>query len=210
MLKILIADDHEVVRKGLVAILKDEYADAKITEASNTSEILCHAAEKKWDLMLFDILMPGRNIIEVIGEVRRKDPAVPILMLTAISDYQYALSSIKAGANGYITKQHASDELILAIKKVLNGETYLNVSASQGLAANLRSGDPLFPHEKLSPREMEIFISIASGKTVKEIAAELQLSEKTVATHLSRIREKTGLQSYVEITRYALQKHLVQ
>lgn len=210
-MNILVADDHEVVRRGLKDILDDEFNKPKIGEASNSTEVLELLADRKWDLILLDILMPGPGISEVITEIRKCLPQVPILILTAVSELEYAVRTLKAGANGYITKQYASDELLVAIKKVLAGETYVNSETVRELAATLREdGRPLMPHHKLSPRELEIFCLIARGKSIKEIASDLKVSDKTIGTHVTRIREKTGLVSYVEITRYALQKKLVE
>jgi two-component system, NarL family, invasion response regulator UvrY len=208
-MSILVADDHEVVRRGLKDILADEFDKVRIGEARDSKETLTLVAERKWDLILLDIVMPGPDIVEVISEIRKRQPDVPILILTAVSELEYAVNTIKAGANGYITKQYASDELLLAIKKVLAGETYLSGETVKELAATLRGGEEK-QHQKLSPRELEIFCLIAKGESVKEIAADLNCSDKTVSTHLSRIKEKTGLSSYVEITRYALQNRLVE
>lgn len=210
-MNILIADDHEVFRRGLKDLLADEFDKLRIGEARDSKEVLSLNSERKWDLILLDIVMPGLGVVEVISEIRKRRPDVPILILTAVFELEHAVNTIKAGANGYITKQYASDELLLAIKKVLEGETYLSSETFKGLAATLRgTTESAKPHEKLSPRELQIFCLIARGKSVKEIAGELICSDKTVGTHLGRIKEKTRLANYVEITRYALQNRLVE
>ncbi len=209
MLKILIADDHAVTRRGIREILKDEFDDVSIEEVEDGLQLIKKLSGPTWDLILLDIIMPGMNVVEVLTEIRRQCPDTPVLVLTSISEMEYVFRTLKAGANGYISKQHVSDELVLAIKKVLAGETYLTGDAVTKLAATLRDDTTQLPHHKLSKREMEVFLFIARGFSVKEIGGELNLSEKTVGTYLSRVREKTGLVSYVEITRYALQNRLV-
>lgn len=209
MLNILVADDHEVVRRGLKDILRDAFPKAHIAGAENASQLLALAMERKWDLILLDIVMPGSNVLDVMRNLRAIQPAVPILILTAAAEVEYAVSTIKAGANGFITKQYAATHLVDAIKKVLAGETYLSREAVNELAASVRQGASQV-HDKLTPRELEVFRMIASGQTIKEIARELGLSDKTVGTHVGRIKEKTNLASYVEITRYALQHRLVK
>ena len=210
MHRILIADDHEVTRRGLKEILKDEFGKLHFEEACDSAETLKKIASQPWDLLLLDIVMPGMKIGEVLAEVRRLRPTLPVLVLTAVSEVEYITSTLKAGANGYINKQHASDQLIVAVKTVLAGQTYLSSEAVTALAATLRGPQTTLPHTRLSERESQVFLSIAHGKTVKEIAGELAVSDKTVGTYLARIREKTCLVSYVEITRYALQNHLVK
>lgn len=211
MLNILIADDHELVRRGLKELLREEYPDATLEEAENGEAAVSMLGKRKWDLILLDIVMPGLNIIDLLSSIRQRDAHVPILILTAVSETEYAVSTLKAGANGYITKQHASDELILAVRTVLGGQSYLSREAANALTARLRgtTAKAEAPHEALSEREFEIFCMLARGKSVKEVAFDLSLSAKTVATYIARIKEKTGLETYVEIARYALQHKLV-
>jgi len=210
MYQILIADDHVVTRRGLKEILRDEFSELQIAEASNSAETLEKISTQTWDLLLLDIVMPGLSIIEILTQIRRLRPTMPILVLTAIAEMEYVVRTLKAGANGYINKQYAAEELITAVKTVLSGQTYLSREAVTALAVTLREENSSHPHSKLSERELQVFNFIARGKTVKEIGGELNVSEKTVGTYLTRIREKTGLVSYVEITRYALQHRLVE
>jgi two-component system, NarL family, invasion response regulator UvrY len=210
LLNILIVDDHEIVRRGLKGLLSDEYPELYVAEAKDGPEIYTRLAERHWDLILLDVLMPAMNVIDTLAEIRRRDANVPVLILTAASETEYAVRTLKAGANGYITKQHASDELIVAVRKVLAGEVYLSSEAARALADGLRRGVQAAAHEALSQRELEVFCEIARGKAVKQIAYDLSVSAKTGGTYIARIREKTGLESYVEIARYALQNKLVE
>lgn len=210
MLNILIADDHEVVRRGLREVLAEGMGKVTFGEAADFHAVLALLSKKKWDLIILDIVMPGPNIGDVIAKIREVEPELPILVLTGIAEHEFAVTTLKAGANGYITKQYASEELINAVQKVLAGEPYLSNEALAGVAASLRQSGDKQSHELLSPREMEIFILIATGKSVKEIAGELGVSDKTIATHIARIKEKTGIMTYVEMTRYALRHKLVE
>lgn len=207
--RILIADDHQVTRRGLQEILREEFREISFGEARDADEALRLAEDSEWDLILLDIVMPGMGVIELIGAIRGECPDTPILILTAVTEQEYVVRTLQAGANGFISKQHAADELITAVRKVMGGETFLTGEGISHLAASLRGDDQELPHRKLSKREMQVFIHIAQGRTIKEIGGELNLSDKTVGTYLARIKEKTGLISYVEIARYAMRHHLV-
>lgn len=189
-------------------ILQAEFGELHLGEARDSAEVLARLTERKWSLLLLDVVMPGRGVLDMLGEIRRVDQDLRILILTVIGETEYAVRMLKAGANGYITKQHASDELISAVHKVLGGGTYLTNEAVLALATGGTSATSA-PHEGLSQRELEVLQMLARGKTVKEIAYDLSVSAKTIATYITRIREKTGLQNYVEMTRYALQHRLV-
>lgn len=209
MKHILIADDHEVTRRGIREIVRDAYPDAAIAEASDAKGVLAHLSAHPCDLLLLDIVMPGGNVLDVLAKVRATHPGLPVLVLTAATEVEYIVQTMKAGANGFIHKHRASDDLLDAIRKVGGGGTYLRSESAISVATSLRSPKPALPHTRLSERELEIFKAIARGQTVKEIAGDLGISDKTVATYLARIREKTGLGSHVEIARYALQNGLV-
>jgi two-component system invasion response regulator UvrY len=209
--KILIIDDHEVVRRGLRQILSDAFPSALFGEAATSQEALDLAAREKWDILLLDINIPGRNGLEVLEEVHKDQPKTPVLVLSAFPEQDFAIRALKLGAAGYLTKQSASDELHAAVRKALEGGKYVTASLAEKLAARL--GQDLQqtpPHEALSNRELQILRMIASGKTIKEIASELSLSEKTIATYRARIAEKLNLTTNVEFTRYALKHNLVQ
>lgn len=208
MTRVLIADDHEVVRRGLKQILADEFAPVKVFEAQNSQETLQQVNEQIFELVLLDINMPGRSGLEVLAEIRRQRPNMPVLVLSASPEEDYALRCIKLGAAGYVNKQSASDELVSAVKKALAGGKYLTASIAEKLAESFAGGVQQAPHESLSNRELQVLRLIAAGKTVKEIAAELCLSEKTIATYRTRISEKMRLGTNVELTRYAIQHGL--
>jgi len=210
MTRVLIADDHQVVRHGLRQILQDEFKEFHIGEANDSAQAVELVASKTWDLVLLDINMPGRGGLDALAEIRRLRPKLPILVLSAAPEAEYAVRALKAGAAGYINKQFASDELIVAVRKVMGGGMYASGMVAETLLSGLKAGGEKALHEKLSDRELHVFHLIGMGRSVKEIAAELSLSDKTVATYLARIKEKTGLKSYVEITRYAFQNKLVE
>lgn len=210
MLRILIADDHEVVRRGLRQILVDAFEGAEVTEAWDDATTVAAVTTREWDLILLDLNMPGRGGLALVSEVKRLRPASPLLVLTVASESAYAVQSIQAGAAGFVNKRDAADELVVAARKVLAGETHLSETAKNQMVAGLRGTPPQRPHEKLSRREFEVFRQLALGLAVKEIAAQLGLSEKTVGTYLERIRDKTGLRTPVEIARYALHQGLVE
>lgn len=208
MKHVLIADDHEIVRRGLLEILRENFASVEICEAGDFTSALRLLPTRPWDLLLLDILMPGGNVLDLLAHVRSADANVPVLVLTAATETEYVIQTLKAGANGFVHKHRTSDELLEAIRKVSSGGRYLDPDSALAVAAALGSERPA-AHEKLSARELEIFRLIALGRAVKEVAADLGLSDKTVATYLARIREKTGLSSHVEIARYALRHRLV-
>lgn len=209
-MKVLIADDHEVARRGLREMLREEFDRLSFGEATDFHEVLDLVGTKEWDLLILDIIMPGPGVVNVITEVRQLRPNLPILTLTGTAEPEYAVSLMKAGANGYVIKDYLSTEFLKAVRKVLKGETYLTSDALNEITASLRTGRPGVIHQRLSPRELEIFQMIATDMAVKEIAGSLNLSEKTVATHVARIKEKTGLMSYVAIARYAILQKLVE
>ncbi|MBS0359222.1 MAG: response regulator transcription factor [Proteobacteria bacterium] len=209
MTNILIADDHEVTRRGIKEILREAFNTAEIFETLDFASTLNQINKQQWDLILLDIMMPNGSVLEIIHAIRAHSSTVPILILTSATETEYVIQTMKAGANGFIHKHRAVDDLLEAIKKVKAGEAYLHAETAIDLAKTLHEKKNSLLHEKLSNREFEIFRLIALGQTVKEIAFKLNLSGKTVSTYVRRIREKTNLTSYVEIARYALQNCLV-
>jgi two-component system invasion response regulator UvrY len=209
-MKILIADDHELIRHGLRGLLRDHLADVDIIEVSNAKEAVAAAMKGGWDLALVDINMPGRSGLELIRDLKQMHPTLPVLVVSAHTEEDFALRALKLGAAGYVSKQSAADVLVAAVKKVLSGGRYVSPAVAEKLAQAAAEGWSGTPHENLSHREMQVLQMIATGKTIKEIAAELALSEKTVATYRSRISEKLGLSTNVELTRYAMQHGLVE
>lgn len=209
MIKILIADDHPVVRKGLREII-EETPDMKVVdEASNGQEVLEKVYKKDFDVLLLDISMPGRSGLDILNELKNQYPKLAVLVLSIHPEEQYAMQVLKAGASGYLTKKSAPDELVYALQKVSTGGKYVSASLAEKLASALETGGEKPPHETLSPREYEVMRKIASGKTVAEIAKELFLSPKTISTYRTRILEKMGLKNNAELIRYAIKKQLV-
>jgi DNA-binding NarL/FixJ family response regulator len=210
MTQVLIADDHEIVRHGLRDILTTRLGKVAVSEAKDGGEAINLLIKKDWDLVLLDINMPGRNGLEVLEESRRLRPNTPVLVLTAYPEEQFAIRSFKLGASGYLTKQSVSDELVTAVQRILAGGKYVTASLAERLASRLGDTGGQAPHEALSNRELQVLRLIAVGKSMKDVADELALSEKTVATYRTRISEKAGLKTNVEIARYALKHGLVE
>ena len=209
MIRILIADDHEVVRRGLKQILA-ETPDMIVTdEAVQGEEVLDKVNCKAFDVVLLDISMPGKSGLDVLKQLRSIRPQLPVLVLSIYPEEQYAIRVLKAGASGYLTKESAPEELISAIRKVSSGRKYITPSLAEKLAhqLDLTSERPL--HEILSDREYQVMVMIASGKTAKEMAESLSLSVKTVSTYRSRIIEKMGMKNNAELVRYAIQNNLL-
>ena len=209
MTKVLIADDHEIVRRGLKQILAEAFPNLQVGEAGDARQALEAARHQTWDIVLLDINMPGRSGLEVLSELKKEQPHLPIVVLSAFPEEDFALRSFKLGASGYVSKQSASDELLVAVQKAMSGGRYVTAALAEKLASNLAGTAPVNAHDDLSARELEVLRLVAIGKTLKEIAADLALSEKTVGTYRRRISDKMGLTTNVELTRYALQHHLV-
>jgi DNA-binding NarL/FixJ family response regulator len=206
-MRILIVDDHAMVREGLKRILLDEFKDATFGEAANTTEALEQIWKKKWDIALLDITMHGRTGLDVLKEIRASGSKVPVLVLSAHPEEQYAVRVLKAGAAGYLTKESAPQELCRALRKVCSGGKYITPTLAEQLAAEVQSsGRPA--HESLSNREYQVMLLIAAGKVPKEIGDELSLSVKTVGTYRTRILEKLKLKNNAELMRYVLERGL--
>ena len=209
MIKIVIADDHPVVRAGLKQILADATDIEVVGEAGDGHEVIKLIREGGVDVVLLDITMPGLMGLDALKQMSVENPKLPILVLSMHPEEQYAVRVLKAGASGYLTKAAAPDQLIGAIRKVYRGGRYVSSALAEKLALGLRSGATGLPHETLSDREYQVLCSISSGKTVKEIAAELSLSEKTVSTYRARILEKMNMKSNAELTHYGIKNELV-
>ena len=206
---VLIADDHAVTRHGIRQLLRDAFDGVEVVGVGDGDAALAELASRPWDLILLDVMMPGPSILDLLGRIRAVDPNVPVLVLTASSEIEYVIETMKAGANGVIHKHHAVDDLLQAAQRIADGGTYLHPETAAAIAKTLHARKPTLLHHDLSERELDIFRRIALGRAIKEIGFDLGLSEKTVATYLARIREKTGLTSHVEIARYALKNGLV-
>ena len=209
MLRILIADDHEVVRKGLVNVLSETLQPVKIDEAGNGQEAVSKASKTEYDLVVLDMKMPGKSGLDVLKELKQHRPKLPVLILSMLPEEQFAVRAIRAGASGYLTKDAAGDELVLAIRKALKGERYISGSLAEILAGDLDGDSEKSPHEILSDREYQVMLMIASGKPVGAIAKELCLSVKTISSYRTNILLKTRMKNNAEITHYAIQNNLV-
>ena len=209
-MRVLIVDDHPLVRRGLRSLLLDHYPDAEIVEAGDAKEAVDLLGDRAWELALVDINLPGRGGLELLRDLKQRMPGLPVLVVSAFNEEEFALRALKLGASGYVSKQAAPDLLAVAVRKALSGGRYISAAVAERLAEAAADGSSLTPHENLSLREMQVFQMIARGKTIKEIAAELDLSEKTIATYRHRISEKLGLATNVELTRYALQHGLAE
>jgi two-component system invasion response regulator UvrY len=208
-MNILLVDDHMIVRRGLRELLAEEFPDASIVEAANAEEALRHIHASAFQLVILDIAMPGRGGMDALPQIHAAHPEMPVLVLSAHAEEQYAIRALRAGAVGYLTKDSASDELILATRKALAGGTYITTSLAEHLARDMRKAQGRPAHEMLSDREFQVLKMLAAGKPVKQIAAELSLSDKTISTYRARLLDKLDMSSNAELVRYALEAGLV-
>jgi DNA-binding NarL/FixJ family response regulator len=208
MQRILLVDDHEVVRDGLKKILDDQPGAITFGEASTAPEALRLVRAEEWDVVVLDLSLGDRSGLEVLKELKQIRPRLPVLILSMHSEEQYARRAFKAGASGYITKDNPRAELVKAINKVTQGGVYISPALAERLVIDLGSSIDRPPHEVLSNREFEVMRLIGSGKTVGEIAEMLNLSDRTISTYRARILEKMGMKTNAEITHYAIQNKL--
>jgi two-component system invasion response regulator UvrY len=208
-LKVLIIDDHPLVRRGLIETIQEEFANATIGQASDSQGGIELVWRESWDVVLLDIAMPGRSGLDILKEIKQERPKTPILILSTYSEDQFAIRALKSGADGYLTKDVLGQELVAAIKRVLAGGKYIRASLAEKLASYLDvdASKPL--HQTLSDREYQVMRMIACGQTPKEIASELCLSIKTVSTFRSRVLKKMMMKNNAELMRYAMENGLV-
>ena len=209
MTRILIVDDHAILRRGLRALLSDAFPGVAFGEASHAEQALEQLRKKVWDIALLDITLPGKGGLDLLREVKAARPRLPVLVLSAHPEDQFAVRALKAGAEGYMTKESAPEELAKAVHKILAGGRYVSPTLAEKLALGVRKDFTVTPHETLSNREYDVMCRIASGKTATEIARELSLSVKTISTHRTRILSKLGVRNNAEIAKYAIQNQLV-
>ena len=207
-MKFLIIDDHAIVRKGLSQLLKEEFPDAEIAEAVDDAEVYQKTRKQIWDVILLDISMPGRNGMEILKQLRAENVKAPILVLTMHQEDVYGPRVLKAGANGFLNKEMATEELVAAVHRVLAGRKYISGALAEKLAESLNDTSGKAAHETLSDREMQVLQLLASGKTVSDVANELSLSVNTISTYRNRLLEKLTLHNNAELTRYALDNNL--
>jgi DNA-binding NarL/FixJ family response regulator len=208
-MKVLIADDHAVVRRGLKETINESFPKTTFGEVETAQEAIESVRRQDWDVVILDISMPGKSGLDILDDLKRLRPKVPVLFLSMHPEEQYAKRALKAGAAGYLTKESVPEELKTAVKRVLGGGRYVSAALAEKLAYDLTRGTDAPVHELLSDREFQVLRMVASGKTIKQIAGEISLSVKTVSTYRSRILEKTGLKTTAELIRYALQSQLV-
>ena len=204
MIRIVICDDHTIMREGLKRIL-DGAPDIDIVgEATNGFEVMAQVRQGGFDLLMLDLSMPGRSGIDLIRQIRAEAPKLAILILTMHDEEQYAVRAIRAGAQGYLTKESAGTQLIGAIHKVASGRPYISVAVAEQLALNIMAPNENMLHKQLSDREFEVFSMLVAGKSITDIANSLHLSVKTVSTHKTRIMQKMGMSSFAEMVQYAV------
>lgn len=208
MQRVLLVDDHAVVRRGVRAIVEDNMPGVEVAEAASGDEALAALAEK-FDAVVLDLSMPGRDGFDLLAEIKHRLPKLPVLIMSLHGEEQFALRALRAGAAGYITKSTAPEQLVTAMTKILRGGRYISEALAERLADGVGAPGAESPHERLSDREFDVMRGIASGRSVSEIAAQMHLSVKTVSTYRTRLLEKMGMSSNAELTRYALEAGLV-
>jgi two-component system, NarL family, invasion response regulator UvrY len=210
MIKILIADDHVIVRKGMIQVLASAPDIQVADEASTGQEVLDKVRKRSYDAVVLDISLPGKSGLEILKQIKIEYPALPVLILSMFPEDHYAMRVLKAGGAGYITKENANTELVAAIRVISQGRKYITASLAEKLAEEMRPDNNKLPHQKLTDREYNILCLIAKGRSSGEIANDLSLSVKTIATYRSRLLEKMGMKSNSELTHYAAQHRLVE
>jgi len=208
MINILIADDHAIVREGLKQIVAEEKELKVSSEASNSEELLVELTGQEFDIIILDINMPGKNGLDILKDLGDKYPDTPVLILSMYGEEQYGIRALKAGAAGYLKKESAPDELVLAIKRIVSGKKYITPQLAENLASNLSYKQKRNQHQNLSDREYEVLCKIAEGKSINEIADDLFISVHTIYTYRNRILEKLNLKNNVDITQYVIRNKL--
>lgn len=208
-IRILIADDHAIVRKGLKQLLLEQYPFAQIGEAGDAETLVSSAIDQEWDVVICDINMPGRSGLDALNQIKQISPKLPVLIMSMYPEDQYALRVLRAGASGYLGKETIHDDIVNAIETVRRGKKFITHGIAEKLAEAFEENLPELPHESLSDREFDVFKLLAMGKSVTEIAEQLFLSATTVSTYRSRIMDKMRMRSNAELTRYALERDLI-
>lgn len=208
-MRILIADDHAIVRRGLSEILMEAYPDAIIEQVGDADTLLQRSTDEVWDIVISDLMMPGPSVLETLQQLRQTHPQLPVLILSIYPEEQYATRVFKAGAAGYINKDAAPTELVKAVARILQGRKYITATIAEKLASDLSLDREKAPHELLSDREFHVMKLLAAGKTITEISVHLSLSPTTISTYRSRIMEKMKMKANAELARYALENGLI-
>jgi DNA-binding NarL/FixJ family response regulator len=210
VIRALIADDHAIVRRGLAEVLSEARDIIVQGEARSAREVLDKVRAGKWDVVVLDVNFPDGNGLDLLREMKRERPKLPVLILTICSEEQFAVRALRSGASGYLTKESAPEELVQAVRKVVGGGRYVSPGVAERLALMLGPDAEQPPHDQLSEREYQVFRLLASGRTVSQVAQEINLSVKTVSTYRSRVLEKMNLRTNAELTVYAVRNHLVE
>lgn len=211
MVRVLLVDDHAVVRKGMKAILEDHIPTVTVEEAGDGDAalgVLTASAASPFDVVVLDLSMPGRSGIDLLAEIKHRQPKLPVLIMSLHGEEQFAVRALRAGASGYLTKAAAPDQLVAAVTKIMRGGRYVSEALAERLANDVSGHAVSAPHERLSDREFDVMRGIASGKSVSEIAEEMHLSVKTVSTYRTRLLDKMGMSTNAELTRYAIEQGL--
>lgn len=206
-MRILIADDHSIVRRGIKDILRDEFPFAEIVEVGDAAALMLKIIKESWDIVISDLSMPGRTALDVLPEIRQQAPNLPVLILSIYPEEQYAIRVLKAGAAGYLNKDLAPEELINAVRRVISGRKYITPSVAEKLADF--SGQPKPAHEQLSDREFEVMKLLAAGKSVSEIGSLFHLSATTISTYRARILKKMHMKTNADLIQYAITHQLI-
>jgi two-component system, NarL family, invasion response regulator UvrY len=208
MIRVLLGDDHAIVRGGVKEILVRHLEGVECGEAENADQVLVQVRKHPWDLLILDITMPGRSGLDILADLKLLRPDLPVLVLSMLPEDQFGKQALKAGAWGYLKKESAPEELIQAVRRILAGGRYVSPALAEKFARDLQGNAERRPHEALSPREFDVLVMIASGKAVGQIAEELHLSGTTVSTYRARILEKMNMTTIAELIRYAVRNHL--
>lgn len=209
MIRMLIADDHAIVRKGLKQLILEEYPGAQLEEVDDAESLMNKIMDGNWDIVICDLSMPGRSGLDALRQIKQSYPSTPVLIMSMHPEDQYALRVLKAGASGYLGKENIHEDIVKAIRTVLLGKKYITASVAEKLAQAFEDDQEKSSHEKLSDREFDVFKLLASGKAVSDIAEQLSLSVTTVSTYRARVLEKMQLKSNADLTRYALNNNLI-
>lgn len=208
-MRILIADDHAIVRKGLIQLILEDMPSVEIQEVSDAEELINEVHKQEWDLVICDLTMPGRSGLDALKQIKQSKPRLPVLIISMHPQDQYAVRVLKAGASGYLGKDSVHEELVEAIRMVMQGRKYITPAVAEKLADVFNQDTSREKHELLSDREFDVFKHLAAGKSISDIASQLSLSVTTVSTYRARILEKMGFRSNADMTRYAIEHKLI-
>lgn len=209
-LRLLLVDDHPMMRAGVRQLVRNAFPAAVVGEAGSAREMMGTVLSERWDIVILDLDLPDRSGLDLLKDLKLADPRLPVLIVSGLAEQEIGVQALRQGASGFCSKTAAADQLAIAIKKVLAGGRYVSAALAERLAESVTEGVGAHPHEQLSSREMQILLSISAGRSVGEIAAQLSLSVKTVSTYRTRLLTKMGMHSNAEVMRYGMQHGLVR